>query len=192
MKPWLLNILACPIDKHHPLDAYFFTWETSEGEINEHAKDAGLPSEKLEKGYSQIAKQYVDGTISPEAIRKIKDSSGSNGTSGLLAVALDVLNRLGGLQEPSEENLLQDHKRDLDALYRYLNLVEVDAGLLVCPECGRWYPVGSAVETIPEMLPDDLREKDRDLKWMEKWIDLIPKQVTEEGRPYNLNDKEAQ
>ena len=192
MKPWLLNILACPIDKHHPLDAYFFTWETSEGEINGHAKDAGLPNEKHEKGYSQIAKQYVDGTISPEAIRKIKDSSGSNDTSGLLAVALDVLNRLEDLQEPSEENLLQDHKRDLDALYRYMNLVEVDAGLLVCPECGRWYPVGSAVETIPEMLPDDLREKDRDLKWMEKWADLIPKQVTEEGRPYNLEDKETQ
>ena len=192
MKPWLLNILACPIDKHHPLDVYFFTWETSEGEISGHVKDAGLLNEKHEKGYSQIAKQYVDGTISSEAIRKIKDSSGSNDTSGLLAVALDALNRLGDLQEPSEESLLQDHKRDLDALYRYMNLVEVDAGLLVCPECGRWYPVGSAVETIPEMLPDDLREKDRDLKWMEKWTDLIPKQVTEEGRPYNLKDKEAQ
>ena len=191
MKPWLLNILACPIDKHHPLDAHFFTWETDEAEIKELAKDAGLPIEKHEKGYRQIAKQYVDGTISPEAIKKIKDSSGSNDTSGLLAVTLDVLNRLGGLQEPSEEDLLQDHKRDIDALYRYMNLIEVDAGLLVCPECGRWYPVGSAVETIPEMLPDDLREKARDLKWMENWKALIPKQITEEGKPYNLKDSET-
>ena len=190
MKPWLLNILACPIDKHHPLDAHFFTWETDEAEIKELAKDAGLPIEKHEKGYRQIAKQYVDGTISPEAIKKIKDSSGSNDTSGLLAVTLDVLNRLGGLQEPSEEDLLQDHKRDIDALYRYMILIEVDAGLLVCPECGRWYPVGSAVETIPEMLPDDLREKARDLKWMENWKALIPKQITEEGKPYNLKDSE--
>jgi uncharacterized protein YbaR (Trm112 family) len=192
MKPWLLNILACPIDKHHPLNAYFFTWETDAGTINRLAKDVGLPVEKHENGYRQIAKQYVDGTISPEAIKKIKDSSDSNDTPTLLAVALDVLNRLGGLQEPSEESLLQEHKRDLDALYRFMNLVEVDKGLLVCPECGRWYPIGSAVETIPEMLPDDLREKDRDLKWMERWTTLIPKRIIEEGKPYSLKDKEVQ
>jgi uncharacterized protein YbaR (Trm112 family) len=192
MKPWLLNILACPIDKHHPLDAYFFTWETDEGEINELAKGAGLPVEKHENGYRQVAKQYVDGTISPEAIKKIKDFSGSYDTSGLLAVALDVLNRLGGLQGPGEESLLQNHKMDLDALYRFMNLIEVDTGLLVCPECGRWYPIGSAVETIPEMLPDDLREKDRDLKWMKRWTNLIPKQVIEEGKPYSLKEKEVQ
>jgi uncharacterized protein YbaR (Trm112 family) len=75
----------------------------------------------------------------------------------------------------------------VDALYRFLNLVEVDAGLLVCPECGRWYPIGSAVETIPEMLPDDLREEERDLEWLEKWRELVPKPVLDEGRPFNLS-----
>lgn len=191
MKPWLLNILACPIAKHHPLDAHLFSWETNESEMSDLAKDAGLPDEKHEKGYKQVAKQLIDGTISSPAMRRIKDLSGSNSSAGLLAVAVDVLNRLGKLQGTCEEDLLKENRRDLDALYTFMNLIEVDAGLLVCPECGRWYPVGSAVETIPEMLPDDLREKDRDLEWMEKWKELIPSQVLEEGKPYNLKDRET-
>ncbi len=50
----------------------------------------------------------------------------------------------------------------------------------------RAYPIGSTVETIPEMLPDDLMEIDRDLEWMEKWSHLIPTDVLDEGNPYNL------
>ncbi len=70
MKPWLLNILACPIDKHHPLDAYFFNWETSEDEIKKITTEAGVPSEFFKKNYAHLAKQLVDGTISPISIRQ--------------------------------------------------------------------------------------------------------------------------
>ncbi len=51
MKPWLLNILACPIDKHHPLEAVFFRWETPEEEIEINADSAGTPSPDHEKYY---------------------------------------------------------------------------------------------------------------------------------------------
>ena len=68
-----------------------------------------------------------------------------------------------------------------------MNLPEVDAGLLICPECGRWYPIGSSVETIPELLPDDLREKDRDIAWLELWRELVPLSILEEGKPHNLS-----
>jgi uncharacterized protein YbaR (Trm112 family) len=187
MKPWLLNILACPIDKHHPLEAYLFSWETTEEELRKIASEAGQPNTHFKKNYRHLAKQLVDGTISPEAIRSIKDLSGYDDSVGLLAVAIDAINRLKRVPETCEDDLLRDHPEDIDALYRFLNLMEVDAGLLVCEECGRWYPVGSAVETIPEMLPDDLREKERDLKWLEKWRDLIPARVLERGRPFNLS-----
>ncbi len=35
---------------------------------------------------------------------------------------------------------------------------EIVEGMLTCPECGRWYPI---IDEIPELLPDDLRELDR-------------------------------
>ena len=37
--------------------------------------------------------------------------------------------------------------------------VEIEEGVLLCPACGRWYPI---VDRIPEILPDHLRDFDRD------------------------------
>lgn len=188
MKPWLLNILACPIDKHHPLVARFFSWETSQEEIRKIASEAGEPSSHFKKSYKHLAKQMRDGTISPAAMQVVEDLTGSEDSMGLMADAVEAVSRLEQVSDRSEEELLRDYLEDIDRLYRFLNLVEVDAGLLVCPECGRWYPIGSAVETIPELLPDELREKDRDLTWLERWRGLIPDSVLERGAPFNLSE----
>ena len=187
MKPWLLNILACPIDKHHPLEARLLSWETSAEELRKIASEAGEPSSHFQKSYKHLSKQLKDGTISPAAMRAVEDMTGSEDSARLLALAKEAMGRLEQILDPSEEELLRDFPEDIDRLYRFLNLVEVDAGLLVCPECDRWYPIGSAVETIPELLPDDLRERDRDLAWLERWREQVPTSVLERGKPFNLS-----
>jgi len=188
MKPWLLNILACPIDKHHPLEARFFSWETIDEDMKKIAGEAGKPSQYLRKNYRHLVRQLRDGTISPSAIHAVEDLTGSDSSGKLLSRAESAVDRLKDELGRTEEDLLRAFAEDVDALYRFLNLIEVNEGLLVCPECGRWYPMGSAVETIPEMLPDDLRERDRDLKWLERWRKLVPKTVLEHGKPYNLKE----
>lgn len=186
MKPWLLNILACPIDKHHPLNARFFTFETSMEEIHKIVSEAGEPSSHLRKNYRHLAKQLKDGTISPLAIKAIEDLASSEEVKRLHVAASEAMDRLKQASELSEQELLREYPHEVDALYRFLNLIEVDKGLLVCPKCWRWYPIGSAVETIPELLPDDLRERERDLAWLERWKKLVPNNVLEEGKPFNL------
>lgn len=186
MKPWLLNILACPIDKHHPLEARFFSWETTEEDIHKIFSEAGEPSPHFNENYRHLAKQILDRTISPEAIQVINDLTGSDNTKVLLEKAGEAIKRLENKTDLSEERLISDYINDIDSLYRFLNLLELDTGILVCPMCDRWYPIGSAVETIPELLPDDLRERDRDLKWLKKWRDKVPKSVLESGKPFNL------
>jgi len=186
MKPWLLNILACPIDKHHPLDAYFFKWETTEDELEKINRDAGVTTAHFKKQYTHLAKQIADGTVSPPALEKIVDETGSTYSQELYADAKKFLNRLGFEKSHEEKKLLEDYPEGIDVLYRYLNLVEVEEGLLRCPKCGRWYPIGSAVETIPELMPDDLREKERDLEWLAKWKDKVPEDVLTEGKPFTL------
>lgn len=186
MKPWLLNILACPIDKYHPLEAYFFSWETSEEEIKKITTEAGVPSKYFKDSYAHLAKQILDGTISPDSIRMIVDNSDSDYSKRLLAVTIDSILRIENARGTCDDDLIKELPEDIDVLYRYLNLMELDAGLLVCPKCNRWYPIGSAVETIPEMLPDDLREKERDLEWLKKWRELVPLKTKKEGKPYNL------
>jgi uncharacterized protein YbaR (Trm112 family) len=184
LKPWLLNVLACPIDKHHPLEAYFFKWENSEEELEKINREAGKLNQYFIKKYKHLANQISDGTISPESLKEIKDEAESHNTLELQADSNKFLNRLAYEQDKSTENLLKKYPEGIDILYRYLNLIEVEEGLLRCPKCGRWYPIGNQVETIPELMPDDLREKEKDLAFLEKWIEKIPDSVKKEGKPF--------
>ena len=44
----------------------------------------------------------------------------------------------------------------------------------------------NSVETIPELMPDDLRDQEKDLAWLEKWSEKLPDSVKTEGKPYHL------
>ncbi|MCW4049290.1 MAG: hypothetical protein NWE89_06080 [Candidatus Bathyarchaeota archaeon] len=185
MKPWLLNILACPIDKHHPLEAYFYKWENTDEEMEMMNREAGKPSSHFKKQYSHLAKQITDGTISAQSLQEIRDETGSKDAGELYGDVIKFLERLS-FDESDPDKLLKEYPEGMDILYRYLNLVEVEEGLLRCPECGRWYPIGSAVETIPELMPDDLREKERDLEFLTKWKEKVPETVLSDGKPFTL------
>jgi uncharacterized protein YbaR (Trm112 family) len=63
---------------------------------------------------------------------------------------------------------------------------EIVEGLIVCPKCLRWYPIR---EEIPEMLPDELREEQDEMPFLKKWKDRFPKQILEEGKPFNIQAK---
>jgi len=55
----------------------------------------------------------------------------------------------------------------------------------MCEGCGRWYPI---IETIPHMLPDDLREEIEDKDFLKKWKKELPKRVLAKGKPFNLEE----
>jgi uncharacterized protein YbaR (Trm112 family) len=184
LKPWLLNILACPIDKHHPLEAYFYKWETSAEELDKINSEAGKPNQFFTKQYKHLVKQISDGTISPASIKAIKDQTDSVHSLDLIIDVFKFIDRLSFEEDKSESNLLDKYPEGIDVLYRYLNLLEVEEGLLRCSVCGRWYPIGSSVETIPELMPDDLRDEEKDKAWLRKWIAKIPPSVKDEGKPF--------
>lgn len=48
---------------------------------------------------------------------------------------------------------------------------EIREGVLVCPSCRRFFPI---VDFLPELLPDSLRDWDRDIQKLEAWKGLIP------------------
>jgi uncharacterized protein YbaR (Trm112 family) len=51
---------------------------------------------------------------------------------------------------------------------------EVITGLLICPRCGRWYPI---VEGIPYMLPDEYRIKRVDKEFIKRYWSSLPEDV---------------
>lgn len=61
----------------------------------------------------------------------------------------------------------------------------VKEGVLFCTECSRYFPI---IDEIPVMLPDELREKqkDRDIDFLKKWQSKIPDKVIKQGNPWHL------
>ena len=68
-------------------------------------------------------------------------------------------------------------------LYVFEERDEIVEGLIACPKCGRYYPI---IDEIPHMLPDDLRERNEDLKFLQKWRAKVPEKILSEGKPFNL------
>lgn len=60
---------------------------------------------------------------------------------------------------------------------------EITEALLVCPACNRWFPV---IDDIPQMLPDELRDKEADLAFLRAHKDELPAEVLRAGRPFGL------
>jgi uncharacterized protein YbaR (Trm112 family) len=58
----------------------------------------------------------------------------------------------------------------------------VEQGVLYCNRCMRFYPI---IDEIPVMLPDELREKQKDIEFLQKWQQL-PEKVIKQGKPWHL------
>jgi uncharacterized protein len=77
-----------------------------------------------------------------------------------------------------------------------LELIEIDTaedktinenvikeGVLFCSQCSRFYPI---IEEIPIMLPDELRDKEKDIQFLQKWHEKIPSKIIKNGHPWHL------
>ena len=60
---------------------------------------------------------------------------------------------------------------------------EIREGALVCGKCGHYYPI---IDDIPVMLPDELRDRQRDISFLEKWKGRLPDKVLKRGNPWHL------
>lgn len=69
--------------------------------------------------------------------------------------------------------------------------VEVEEGLLVCVSCGAWFPIFA---NIPEILPDHLRDWEKEGAWLRERLPLMPADVADtlaRFRPANASDAGA-
>jgi uncharacterized protein YbaR (Trm112 family) len=56
-------------------------------------------------------------------------------------------------------------------------------GILFCKKCSRFYPI---IDEIPIMLPDELRDKHKDLQFLKKWENYIPELILKNSNPWHL------
>ncbi len=172
----LLDILACPIDKEHPLKLYIFSYDTPQDQIeqilskdgdskiiNLTRKDGELflkdkiitKSTPLEEYLNQIQSKidllelvvdYSINTASNKYIKKIKS---------------DVKKSLAEFSATHKKSQIENILPDLLLLNKFLLDVKIETGVLLCPKCNRWYPI---FEAIPQLLPDGQRNFKEEIK----------------------------
>lgn len=207
MKLWLLEILACPIDKAFPLELSVLKWQ-DEGKVDDkikqliemYNKGQVLPAKTESPLHLEIKDDYkiyindflilkptpLDEYLQ-ELISKLAELDLVHDLSqwqGEIALKLcsetikgnlqDALNKITEMNKtsPTEEDsekIMEIYEKiilDLEFLNLFKYNLEIDEAVIKCPKCKRWFPV---FETIPQMLPDEVRNSETDLKFKEKW-----------------------
>ena len=59
----------------------------------------------------------------------------------------------------------------------------VEEGLLLCRTCLRFYPI---TEEIPIILPDELRDKKKDMEFLKTWNEAIPNDLLKSLKPWTI------
>jgi len=207
MKPWLLDILACPIDKHFPLDLYIFSYETNEEVFKKilnffEKKEIDLIKKENiieiheEKGIIYIRDEIVIeksllDTYLNTIISTIKEVNHIHDKSSLKLskqcfniIKHDIKDTITNFSKNLE---FEQFENILPELY-FLNKIkiesEVETGILFCSECLRWYPI---IETIPQMLPDEYRDEKAEIQFLKTNKDLLDNAFFKQNlKPFNI------
>ena len=59
----------------------------------------------------------------------------------------------------------------------------IQEGLLLCRTCMRFYPI---TEEIPIILPDELRDKKKDIEFLQTWNKSIPGNLLKNLKPWSI------
>ncbi|CAN5798811.1 hypothetical protein BH23THE1_BH23THE1_29830 [soil metagenome] len=59
----------------------------------------------------------------------------------------------------------------------------IEEGLLLCRTCMRFYPI---TEEIPIIMPDELRDKKKDLEFLKTWNKSIPENLLKNLKPWTM------
>ena len=193
MKPWLFDILACPIDKFFPLKLYIFSFENETEEFQSIItiytnRDISLIKKEKIIEISQEdnelflkdkiiieksrLKTYLDLTTSSlTEFENVFDKT----TNNLSKKCFEILNNEVKLRIVEFSNNPDFDQLDsiLPELY-FINKIkleiEIETGILFCSKCKRWYPI---INTIPQMLPDKYRDQKKEIDFLENHKNLL-------------------
>ena len=76
-----------------------------------------------------------------------------------------------------------DKIKEAKEIEQNAKVIIVIDGILYCKKCSRFYPI---IDEIPIMLPDELREKEKDLQFLTKWKHSIPEEILTNSNPWHL------
>ena len=207
MRPWLCDILACPIDKFFPLELIIFSFETNENVFKEileayDKKDlVSIKKEKIieieQKNEELLLKDeivieksklsiYINSIISSiKEVDNMRDRSSFELSKRCIHI---IQNEIKQKIKAFSNNLMKEHidtiLPELYFLNKFKTEIEIETGLLFCSQCKRWFPI---IETIPQMLPDEYRDEEADILFLKTNKDLLDNAFFKQNlKPFNL------
>ncbi len=207
MKPWLCDILACPIDKYFPLELYIFSFETTEEQFKEiiniyeernlnRIRSENIIEVQEENGAIYLrddiliekspVDEYLKGIISSiEEIKYLHDNSPYELSKRCFnIISEDIKSKIVKYAEVNNFERIETIIPELYFVNKIKTETEIKTGLLFCIECKRWYPI---IETIPQMLPDEYRNENVEIEFLETNKDLLDSTFFKQNlKPYNI------
>lgn len=207
MKPWLFDILACPIDKNYPLKLYIFSYENELEEFRSilnlfTTRDLNLiKNEKIfEISYEEneiflkdnviiektILKSYLDLTISSliEFENVFDKTPNKLSKKCFELVNSDIKSRIIDFSKNPNIKSLDNILPELYMINKIKLDFEIKSGILLCTECKRWYPI---IDTIPQMLPDKYRNEKNEIEFLENHKNLLDEEFfNQDLKPFNI------
>lgn len=92
-------------------------------------------------------------------------------------------NFLNDDKNSNNNNLVINQENDITGEVTKDKIIVIIEGILYCKKCLRFYPI---IDEIPIMLPDELREKEKDLEFLKKWKNNIPQKILSNANPWHL------
>ncbi len=209
MKPWLLDILACPIDKSYPLTLFIFRFDTQieefkdmiqvyekrdierikKSKIIEFSENENniLIRDNISIEFNPLT-NYIKLIISSiKELENIIDKSDNDITKECLNLLLsDIKNKIIKFSENAIIEEVEKIFPELFLLNKYKIGTEIESGLLFCTKCNRWYPI---METIPMLLSDEFRDEEKEKTFLSRAIEknlLDDKFIKQELKPFNI------
>jgi len=207
MKPWLFDILACPIDKFFPLKLYIFSYENKPEEFqsiinNYENRDLNfIKNEEIIDTYDENGNIFLRDNIVIEKTKlstyfKLITSSINefenicdNSTNTLSKKCFRLINSnvKPKILEFSIKLNISELENILPELYLVNKIkldIEIESGILFCSNCKRWYPI---IESIPQMLPDKYRNEKREIEFLKINKDLLDEKFFDQDlKPFNI------
>ena len=207
MKFWLYDILACPIDKHYPLKLFIFSYDTKSEEINtlidilkqrdidiienEEVIITEMKNDEFFLKDAIILEKTKLNTYLQLIIRAINEFNNiyDNSSNQLTKLCLKIIKN--EIKPVIEKFMLDINPNKIQGIFPelyFLNKIklnlEIDSGILYCAKCNRWYPI---IETIPQMLPDEFRKEEEEVKFLKSIRNLLDDKFFQQDlKPFNL------
>ncbi|MGV9200788.1 MAG: Trm112 family protein [Promethearchaeia archaeon] len=137
-----------------------------------------IKNTKANKYFKKILKSI-------DELANIQDRSRSAFTKKLYEIALNEIKpKIKDFTDKGEFHNLEPILPELYFLNKLKIDVEIESGLLFCKECNRWFPI---IETIPQMLPDQYRDRKKELKFLNTKKNLLDKSFLQQDlHPFDI------